>query len=534
MSDRYGNQPDEEFVIGASSPPPPGNRYAPAAEPSGSDWDDSEDGGYDDEDQYDDDGEYAEFDEEPWYDEYEDSAPVRQPMFYVFVALAALVGGIVVFLLFSLVNNDDDAGSNGGDGGDAKLQVQVDSPPRDRRINLGATEDVIVQATASESITRFELFAGDRSVDSIEITETPSDNKYRAVLKLVLNQKGTYEIFVRATTSSGATKDSAKVRVIAVEPVGEKPQTIKGRVVADTTLRSGPGEDFADVGTLKAGEEVTILGKSRSLEWLLVEAGGQAGRWARRSAIDPLDTLDLVPTRDVTPTPGPTATNTAEPSPSPSPSPSASPSPGANAPDFVPTNAVLINGGKTLKVTVSNTSNAAYSGPVVVAVGGGDVPVQEQVIDAKLAASGGAAVVEFAVNPAITETGKKAVITVDPKDAVRELREDNNVATFVLLPAAESPQIVIQSTEVKPGSIVVIIKNTGGALSATSVEVRVTLGSASASNSSTVALAKDQVAPAIEVARPAGTGTARVDVLIGGQVQATAEVDLPASPTPNP
>ncbi len=518
MSDRYGNDPDDEPVIGATYPPPPpppaGEVYigAPGAQPftdDDQDWDDE----YDDE--YDDDY------EEPYFDY--DAPPVRQPMFYVFVALAALVGGIVVFLLFSIVSG---GGGDGGNGGSTRLEVQVDSPARDTLINVGEPEDVIVQATATEAIVRFELFVGDRSADFVDVSETPDDNRYRATLRLVLDEKGTYEIFVRATASSGATKDSAKVRVKVVEPVGERPQSIKGRAVADTTLRAGPGEDFAEAGTLKAGEEVTIVGKSRSLEWLLIEVGGRDPRWARRSAIDPLDTLDLVPSRDVTPTPGPTSTNTPEPSPSPSPSPSVSPSPSANSPDFVPTNAVLIDGGAVLRVTVSNVSNNAYNGPLVVAVGGGDVPQQELVVDATMRANGGTAVIEFEVAPPITDQGKRAVVTVDPMDAIKELREDNNVATFVLLPPQESPEIVIASAEVLADRIAVAVKNTGGALSATNVTVRVTLGSQTISNSITIALAKDQSSPTIEVARPAGTGLATIEVLIGGQVQASTQVQL--------
>lgn len=521
MSDRYDSYPDDEPVIGATYPPPPpppaGDVYIGAATVGAypaeedSDAEDDYDEGYDDD--YD---EYG----EPYYGEYDDVPPARQPLFYVFVALAALVGGIVVFLLFSVVNGGSD---DGGTGGSARFDVQVDSPPGDKRIYIGEPEDVVVQATASEPIVRFELFVGDRPVDSVDVTETPDDNRYVATLRLLFEQTGTYEFFVRVTSSSGATKDSPKVRVYGVESVGERPQSIKGRAVADTTLRAGPGEDFAEAGTLKAGEEVTIVGKSRSLEWLLVEAGGQEPRWARRSAIDPLDTLDLVQTRDVTPTPAPTATETPEPTPEPSPS--VSPSPGPNAPDFVPTNAVLVDGGSLLRVTVSNVSNNAYNGPVVVAVGGGDVPQQELVIDASMDANGGAASLEFEVNPPITTQGKRAVVTVDPMDAVRELREDNNVATFVLLPPQESPEIVIESATVTGNQISVTIRNNGGALSATAITVRVSQGSQTISNAATLALAKDQ-SSTIQVTSPGASGTALVEVLAGGQVQDSREIQL--------
>jgi len=527
MTDRYGNAPDDEPIIGGTYPPPrdtPDEEgyiggYPPPARPQ---WDapaGHEDDGYAD-DEYDDD----DYDDE-WDDGYDqdpyvyDEPPARQPMFYVFIALAALVGGIVIFLLFSLLGGGDDS-----DGG-TKFGLEIDSPANDARIEIGVEEPVAVQATATDAIVRFELFLGDRVVDSLEFTEQPADNRYIGRLRLVLDTKGTYEIFVRVTASSGETEDSDKVRVLAVEPVGERPQTIRGTVVADATLRIGPGEQFAEAGRVRAGDEVTILGKSRDVTWLLVESAGDAGRWVRRAAIEPLDTLDLVPIRDVTPTPGPTATDTPEPSPSPSPSPSASPSPGADAPDFEPTNAVLVDGGSLLRVTVSNRSNAPYSGPVVVAVGG-DVAVQESAVGAEMEANGGSVTIEFAVDPPITSQNQRALVTVDPSNAVRELREDNNQATFVLLPAEEPPVITIQSAQVTATTIDVTIQNAGGALPASQIEVRVTLGGQATSNTVSIALASGQASSPIQVTRPAGAGQATVSVLVDGEPVATAQVEL--------
>jgi hypothetical protein len=342
------------------------------------------------------------------------------------------------------------------------------------------------------------------------------------VMKLALPAKGNYEIFVRVTVSSGETKDSSKVRVIAIEPVGERPQTIKGKEVADTTLRHGPGDDFPESGTLKAVQEVTIKGKNKTIDWLLIDSA-HGERWTKRNAIEPLDSLDLVPIRDVTPTPAPTQepTSTTIPSPSPSPSASASPSPSAASPDFVPTNAVLIDGGSVLRVTIQNASNNSYDGALVVGVGG-DVPGKEIAIAAKLAGNGGTATLDFDVSPPITTTGKKAVISVDPKNAIKELREDNNGATFVLLPPEESPNIVIQAPTITPaGPIALTIQNDGGPLSATSVTVKVRLGGSVTSEDKNVALAKGQTAT-FSVARPQGSGTATAEVMINGQVVASA------------
>lgn len=525
MSDRNGqNFPEDEPVIGGSQPPPvpppPQRPVYPSSEAPRSYENEPGIGfespygagqGYaeaDYGDEYDDDEYY-------YYDDgFDSEPPARQPLFYVFIALAALVGGIVVFLLFSLVNNSD---STPGGGGDTRFAVAIDSPPKDKRIEIGKTEDVIVQASATEPIVRFELYVGDKLTDSVQVTETPADNKYHAVMRLTLTTKGNYDIFVKVIATSGATKDSSKVRVIAIEPVGERPQTIKGRVVADTTLRSGPGDTFPESGTLRAGQDVTIKGKSRNVEWLLIEAP-QGERWVKRTAVDPLDSLDLVPFRDVTPTPAPTQepTNTANPSPSTTGTPTTNP----NSPDFVPTNAILIDGGTVLRVTVQNASNTAYNGPLVVAVAG-DAPASEIVVDAKLAANGGTATVDFDINPPITAQNKKAMVSVDPKNAVKELREDNNSATFVLQPPEEAPKITIQAPTVSQSAVAVTIQNDGGPLAATTVTVRVKLANSVTSEDKSLALAKGQSA-SFSVARPQGSGEATAEVVINGQVVASA------------
>jgi len=522
MSDRYNDDyPEDEPVIGGSAPSAP--PLPPPAFPSaGIGFDQEPQYADDDDDGYADDDEYYEEDD---YDEYYDDGggtPARQPMFYVFIAMAALVGGIVVFLLFSLVNNN--GGSDSGGNGGTKFEVKIDAPQKDKRIEVGKSEDVSVLATATEPISRFELFVGDKLSDSVDVTETPADNKYSAILHLTLPAKGNYDIFVRVTASNGATKDSSKVRVIGIEPVGERPQTIKGKVATDTTLRTGPGDSFPESGTLKGGQEVTILGKSRNVDWLLVDSA-QGPRWAKRAAIDPLDSLDLVPIRDVTPTPAPTQppTNTAVPSPSASPSASVSPSPNPNSPDFVPVNAVLIDGGTTLRVTVQNVSNTAYNGPLVVGVGG-DIAANSIVVDAKLAANGGSATVDFDLNPPVSQAGKKAQVTVDPANAVKELREDNNSATFVLPLPEEAPDIQIQAPQVAAAGITVVIQNTGGPLAASSVTVRVKVGNGAAEQTQNIALAKNQTAT-FTISKP-GTGAATAEVVIAGQVVASASFTI--------
>jgi hypothetical protein len=189
----------------------------------------------------------------------------------------------------------------------------------------------------------------------------------------------------------------------------------------------------------------------------------------------------------------------------------------------VPVNAVLLDGGGVLRVTVQNVSTNAYDGALVVGVSG-DVNAPEVAIGANLAGNGGTATIDFEVSPPITSSGKKAVVSVDPKNAVREAREDNNSATFVLLPPEEEPDIQILTPTVQPGSIAVTIRNDGGPMPATGVTVRIKVGNAAAEASQTIALAKGQTAN-YSISKP-GTGAATIEVVINGQVVASAGFNI--------
>ncbi|MEP6871606.1 MAG: CARDB domain-containing protein [Anaerolineaceae bacterium] len=514
MSDRYSPYPPDEPVIGATYPPAP--PLPPHSEELG-----YGDGGFEYAD--DADGEWDDVDSADGYDDgygepYYRDTPARQPMFYVFIGLAALVGGIVIFLLFSLFGSGDGAGTPGS----VKFNVAIQSPVKDKRIEIGKPEDVIVEASSTEAIIRFDLFIEDKLTDTLEVRETSPDNKYRANLKASFERKGEYNLYVKVTSSSGATKQSDKLRVIAIEPVGDRPATINGKVVATVNLRTGPGDNFEQVGTLTEGKIVKIIGRTANNEWLLVDIDG--GRWVNASAIDPQDSLALVPIRQVTPTPTPpAATNTPQPNPSASPSPSVTPTQTATAPDFAPTGAVLIDGGTTLRVTVANRSANNYNGAVVVAVSGVGPGTLTLAFSMALPA-GGSAVADFELKPPIT-TAKTAVVNVDPGNAIKETNEDNNSATFTLVPAVEQPEIAILSPSVSGSAIGVTIVNNGASLATTNITVRVRLGGAETSQTQSLALAKGQTA-VFSVTRPQGNGTATIEVLIGGQVVASTTIQL--------
>ena len=521
MSERFGPPPPDEPIIGAgyplpSAPPPQRQQRFPLPDDNAPSYEEQyteDDEAYDDE--YGEDDEYYDDD----YEFYEDT-PARQPMFYVFIGMAALIGGLVIFLLFTLFT--------GGGKEEVKpaagFNVSIDFPTANSRVEIGKPFEVTVTAASNEPITRFELLVGNDSIDQIAANSTAVDKGFKAVGKLrgQFNQKGNYDLVVRVTSSSGATKNSTTVRLIAVESVGDKPAVVRGKAQTDVNVRTGPGETFELVKTLKAGDEVSIIGKTRDKEWLLIDLDGQQ-RWVKRSAILEQDSLDLVKTTEPTPRPEPTATNTAVPSPSASPS--RSPSPGANAPDFVPTNAILIDGGKTLRVTVQNLSANNFSGSLVVGVSGLTQDALKFASPTVTIAPNATTTVDFSLDTAVTAS-KTAKVTVDPDNLIKELNEDNNTANFGLGPSIEAPDIVILAPTIGSTGITVTIQNNGGPLPASDVTIRITVGQSQSSKVQNIALAKGQSATISDVAKP-GTGPAKVEVIVGSQTLKSLDFTIP-------
>jgi uncharacterized protein YraI len=519
MSDRYGSYPPDEPVIGANYPPDPspsGHQQQPDYIGGGSSWaqqgraatptQEADETYSEDYDEYGDDYE-DEYDED-----YYDESPARQPMFYIFIGLAALIGGGLIFLLFALFggNGDDDPSVSAG------FNVSIDAPLNNERVQIDRPTDFAVRATSNEQISQFELFVEDRSVDVVDVSAPGADEIYSAVLHHTFDRTGEYEVHVRVTSASGATEDSDKITVIAIQSVGDRPVEIEGQAVGTASIREGPGENFPVVRTLNAGEDVTVIGKTRDSAWLLLE---DDDGWVRREAIDLGESLALVPVKDPTPTPPtPTPVETA------TPSVTASPTTNPNAPDFVPANAILIDGGATLRVTVQNLASSPYEGPLVVGVSKVDVISPQVVVDVDIPASG-SVTVDFELEDAITDSGSTVQVSVDPGNAVDESSEDNNSATFLLTPALESPNLIVLAPTYDGDTMAVTIRNDGGELQTSTLVVRVESGGGAVEQSSTVALAKGQSAN-FSFAKP-GSGAAKIRVLVNGVQVSAADVEVP-------
>lgn len=504
MSDRFRREPPREPVIGEEYPPVIGG-YEPDEPVIGLEEDDREAWG--------DGGSYPdEYEEEAYEPEWEYGLPepepseARQPLLYVFLALVLGFAAVLAYLVL------DSLRGNGP--GEPSAALRIDRPLNEDRVTVGTDAEVAVRAAADEPITRFELYVNGKLVDSQD-AGTPQNGVYSATLRYRLESPGVYELLVRAVLQSGAVRESDRIRVVGVETVGERPVTIEGEVIAATTVRAGPGDSYPSLRTLEAGSRIRVTARTTDNAWLLLEGGG----WVRRSAIRLLDSIEFLPRRDPTPTPVPTQTPTPEASPSPS------PTPGRDRPDLTPVNASLGNGGTTLTITVANLSPNVFEGPLEVEVAGIPGGTRSRVFQVRIAENGNTTIV-FELEAPITGSATVRV-TVDPSNAIPELSEDNNSASFSLAPPTPAPSLSIVDVQVDGNQVRVRVRNDGGPLPATSVTVRVTANTSDESQqvSRSIALASGQETE-FTVARPSASGQATVEVLIGSTVVASRTITL--------
>ena len=486
---------------------------APVAAPPetgiGSDsWYDGDDEGY--QDPYDD----------YFYDEYYENEPARQPLFYVFIGLAVLLGGVLVFFLFQAFS--------GGDGGTPAaptpdFNVAIDGVESDQRVSVRQDVEVRVLANATEQIVLLELLLDGEVVDDAAFSEPPSDGIYRSTLVFRVEETGNYALAARATSESGARRTSNDINVIAVESIDERPVRITAEVVTSANTRQGPGEEFDAVETLSPGTVVTVVGRTRNSEWLLLDDD----TWIRRAAVQLSESADLAPVREPTPLPQPTATPRPEETETPI------PTPAGDLPDLSPIDASLAGGGSVLRVSIANLGSGSYDGPLVVRVTGLDTGL-ERVFNVSVGANG-STTAEFSLPTPQTEAATVQV-AVDPDNVIEESGEDNNIATFSLAPAAEPPELVIAGVDVSETTVTVTISNSGGNLAPSQVVVTVSLAGAQTSSAGTIALANGQ-SQSFQTLRPAGSGLATVSVSVGGQEVASTTVEIagaPEEPTATP
>ena len=384
----------------------------------------------------------------------------RTVAFYLFGLAALAIGGILIFLLFRVLN-DDELPPPPVEAPEVEPKASIESPVPGERITVNEDRAVIVRVVSGENVVRFELLVSGIFKDQQFSGRVTGENTYAAVLTVRLEAAGGYELVVRAYTVSGEVIETDPVRVIAVPPVTGTPEVVTiATIVATGSLHTGPGQEHNQAGTLERGDVVTVTCQAAGGQWLEIERGD--GLYVRRSAVDPavdLDGLDVCaavePPRE-TPTPPPDVEDTPTPTPE-----GTEPTPPPNAPDFIPLNAELIEGGAVLRITLINVSTNPFAGSIVVRVEGVSATQSEKVADVSMEPNGTDAI-NFDIDPPLTEQSK-VTVTIDPGDAITESQEDNNVAEFILVEPPDKP-ILSLVTGITGGILSVTIRNEGGPL----------------------------------------------------------------------
>ncbi len=492
MSDRYRREPPDEPVIGEEYPFVIGEEGSEETTIG----EEAPEEAWAEEEAYAEEAYPFELEREP--------SEARQPLLYVFLALIVGFGALLVFLLLGGLNGESEPSP--------QLAVVVDRPQPNERIEVGQEAEAFARAAAEEPVDRFELYLDGRLVDAVQ-AGPPVNGVYSATMRFRLDEPGVYELWVRVLLQSGTATDSQKVRIVGVEPVGERPVAIEGEVIAAASVRTAPDDSAPSVRNLEVGDTVRAVGRTTDNLWLLLDGGG----WVRRAAVRLLDSIELLPRRDPTPTPVPTETATPEPSPT------ETPTPAEQRPDLTPVNAALADGGRILRVTIANLAPTAFEGALEVEVAGLPQGALRRAFAVTIAENGNVTV-SFELDPAITAQAT-VTVRVDPSNAVAELSEDNNSASFVLAPPTPAPELVIASVTVTGNAVQVTVRNDGGPLPASEVTVQIQLGNEVQSATRNIALASGQEA-SFSVLRPTGSGTATIRVLVSGTVVTTGSVEL--------
>ena len=460
-------------------------------------------------------------------------SPGRTIAVYLLTLSALAIGGVLIFLLFQVLNDNGDTGVEPTPvPPQVEAEASIESPaPGDTR-PVGEDIPVIVRVVSGEQIVRFELLVSGIVADQEFSGRVTGENTYAAVLTARFEAAGAYDLVARAYTASGEQIVSEAVRVRATPPVEPTAAVaITAEVVALSSLRTGPGDAYNQAGTLEPGQVVTVIGKTLNQQWLQVETGG--GLWVRFSAVDispgdlaSVPAVEPPPLPPDTPTPPPDPededTETDTPTPTPSPTPRRVP---ANAPDFLPTNAEPIEGGTILRVTLTNASTNPFSGPIAILVEGVAASPAEQVLTVSMEPNGTAAL-NFNLDPPVTEQ-TTVTVTIDPDDAIAETNEDNNVTEFILVPPPEGPILSLRAS-VTGGMLSVVIQNDGEELSTNDARLVVSVpGETTTRTISPLAIPANDSATIDGIAAPRTGESIRVTLFIDGINVATASVPNP-------
>ncbi len=209
------------------------------------------------------------------------------------------------------------------------------------------------------------------------------------------------------------------------------------RTKAAQDVRLGPGESFAIIGTLSRGDEVEIVGRDDSTQWVAVRfPPGSTGRgWLPVSGLEGLTGLGSFAV--VLPTPLSRTLSTPDPNPGDGSSGEGTVEPTltltpAGPPDLAIANVIVLDDGR-IQITIENLGPGNLSGfstPVLVTDIGG---ASETWRSSTVGLAAGASLVFEAQSFLITEE-MTIVVSIDPGFSLEDGDRSNNSREFTLTP----------------------------------------------------------------------------------------------------
>ncbi|MYA53887.1 MAG: hypothetical protein F4X89_10485 [Dehalococcoidia bacterium] len=475
---------------------------------------------------------------------------------YFFTIAALVIGGILIFLLFRVLNDNGDEPPVEPTVVAVTPEARIETPSPGQRLTVDEELTVIVSVVSGEDIVRFELLITGITKDQVFTSRVTAENTYAAVLTARFEAAGVYDLVVLAYTAGGDEIQTDPIQVVVVPSPEETPEpSTTALVVGVTELRTGPSGEYNQAGTLEPGQVITVTGRTRDQQWLQLENG----LWVRLNAVD-IDPGDLADLPDVdappppspTPTPPPTPVDTGDSEgngdgePETTTTATATPTSTAplNAPDFIPTNAVLLDRGATLRVTITNTSTNSFSGAIVVRVEEVPDDPDEVATPIELAENlsmepNDTAALNFTIDPPVTEQITVRV-TVDPDDAVAESSEDNNQVDFIVVPPFAGPDLSLAA--VVSGDVLrVTIANAGDPLSTNDARLVISVpGETTTRTISPLAIGEGESVEIDDIAVPQTGEAIRITLFIDGVNEGSTSVpnpnvvDIPPeTPTPD-
>jgi hypothetical protein len=115
-------------------------------------------------------------------------------------------------------------------------------------------------------------------------------------------------VFVVILSGTGGGSGAENEQPSVVDPLTPLPgRGVPSRSIATATVREGPAAEYLEVGLLRSGQDVEVVGRNTDSSWFQIfyPPGSQLRGWVPSSALRPPDTTN-VPVVAVTPIPRPT------------------------------------------------------------------------------------------------------------------------------------------------------------------------------------------------------------------------------------